>query len=75
MLLNENISIFNHFHPCLNYQSKEFLLIDPTNTFEIDTKYNLILKKYLNIKQQQYYELILKEPQNNQTNQVRQSKQ
>jgi hypothetical protein len=48
------------------------MLIDSTNTFEIDKKFNLILKKYLNIKQQQYYQLILKEIETNQTEQVRQ---
>ena len=71
-LLNEKIPIVNHFHHCLQNQSKEWMLSDSTNTFEIDQKLNLIVKKYLNIKQQQYYQLILKEIETNQTEQVRQ---
>jgi hypothetical protein len=72
VLFNSKIPIFNHVHHCLNNQSKEFILIDTTNTFDIDSQFNLIVKKYLNIKQQQYYQLILREIENNQTNQVRQ---
>jgi hypothetical protein len=71
ILLNESISIFNQYHPCLNNQSKNWKLIDPTNTFEIDKQWNLILKKYLNIKQQEYYQVFLKDSDANQTNQVR----
>jgi hypothetical protein len=67
MFLNEHISIFNQYHQCLNNRSKDFILIDQTNTFEIDQKLNLILKKSLNIKQQNIYYLIL---QQNSTNQV-----
>ncbi|CAF1243955.1 unnamed protein product [Adineta steineri] len=70
IFLNEQISIFNRYHYCLNNHSKQFIINDPTNTFEIDNKYNLIVKKYLNIKQQQNYEIILKEIENNQTEEI-----
>ncbi|CAF1014100.1 unnamed protein product [Rotaria sordida] len=72
ILLNEKISLINYFHSCLNNQTKEFILIDSTNTFDIDKNYNLFIKKYLNTKQQQNYELILKEIQNNQTDDINQ---
>lgn len=67
MFINERISISNHNHQCLNNQSKDLIFIDKTNTFEIDQNFNLILKKYLNTKQQNIYRLIL---QSNSTNQV-----
>jgi hypothetical protein len=71
ILLNETISIFNRGHYCLNNQSKEFILTDPTNTFDIDKKYNLVIKKYFNIRQQQNYQVNLKQVRQNQTDEVR----
>jgi hypothetical protein len=68
--LNEHISIFNHYHPCLNDETKYLMIIDPTNTFEIDQKLNLILKKYLNTKQQNIYHITLQQKSNNSTNEV-----
>ena len=70
VLLNESISIFNRYHPCLNNQTKQFVLIDSTDTFTIDKKLNLILRKYLNVKQKTTYRLIVQEKQNNFTNKV-----
>ncbi|CAF1160385.1 unnamed protein product [Rotaria sp. Silwood1] len=70
ILLNEKISLNNNYsHICLNNKTKKLILIDSTNTFHIDQYYNLIIKKYLNIKQQQNYELILKDNQTNEINQ------
>jgi hypothetical protein len=69
-LLNNRFSMYNHNHHCLNNQSEQFILIDPTNTFEIDQKRNLIWKKYLNIKQQRIYQLTLQQIPNNRTNAV-----
>ncbi|CAF1590950.1 unnamed protein product [Rotaria sp. Silwood1] len=70
ILLNEKISLNNNYsHICLNNKTKKLILIDSTNTFYIDQYYNLIIKKYLNIKQQQNYELILKDNQTNEINQ------
>ncbi|CAF3999103.1 unnamed protein product, partial [Rotaria sp. Silwood1] len=52
ILLNEKISLNNNYsHICLNNKTKKLILIDSTNTFYIDQYYNLIIKKYLNIKQ------------------------
>jgi hypothetical protein len=70
VLLNERISIFNRYHHCLNNRSNELILIDSTDTFEIDRKFNLILKKYLNVKQQHIYHLTLQQKRKNQTNDV-----
>ena len=63
MLLNDHISIYNHNHNCLNNQTKELKLIDSTYTFDIDENLNLILKKYLNVKQKNIYNLILEQQQ------------
>jgi hypothetical protein len=71
ILLNQQIPIFNRNHYCLNNHSKDFILIDPTETFKIDQKLNLILQKYLNVKQQNIYHLTLQQKQDNYTNQVR----
>ena len=71
ILLNERISLIEHFHSCLNNPTKQFYLIDQTNTFVIDQKKNLIVKKYLDIKQQENYQLILKEIRYNRTDHVR----
>jgi hypothetical protein len=70
ILLNERISIFNRYHHCLNNQSNQLRLIDSTDTFEIDRKFNLILKKYLNVKQQHIYHLTLQQKRTNHTNDV-----
>ncbi|CAF0919369.1 unnamed protein product [Rotaria sp. Silwood1] len=70
MLLNEHISIYNRYHHCLNNQSNEVILLDPTDTFHIDKKFNLILKKYLNVKQQNFYYLTLQQKQNNSTSDI-----
>jgi hypothetical protein len=70
IFLNQHISIFNHYHSCLNDTTKDLIIIDPTNTFDIDQKLNLILKKYLNIKQQNVYHLMIQQKSNNSTNEV-----
>ncbi|CAF1437800.1 unnamed protein product [Rotaria magnacalcarata] len=69
IFLNEKVPLQNYFHSCLNNQTKELILIDSTNTFAIDKNNNLIVRKYLNIKQQQNYELTL---ENNQTDEINQ---
>jgi hypothetical protein len=68
--LDEHIPVFNRHHYCLNNYSKELILIDPTETFKIDQKFNLILLKYLNVKQQNIYHLTLQQKPNNYTNEV-----
>ncbi|CAF4144579.1 unnamed protein product, partial [Rotaria sp. Silwood2] len=70
ILLNEQISIYNRYHHCLNNQSNQLILIDPTDTFHIDKKFKLILKKYLNVKQQNFYSLTLQQKQTNSTNDI-----
>ncbi|CAF3556208.1 unnamed protein product [Rotaria socialis] len=69
IFLNEKIPLQNYFHSCLNNQTNELILIDSTNTFDIDKNNNLIARKYLNIKQQSNYELTL---ENNQTDEINQ---
>ena len=67
--LNENISLFNKYHHhCLKDQSKTWKLIDPTDTFTINQKLQLTIKKYLNTKQRDYYQIFLKDNQTNQVN-------
>ncbi|CAF4826405.1 unnamed protein product, partial [Rotaria magnacalcarata] len=68
IFLNENFPLRDYFHSCLNNQTKELILIDSTNAFDMNKNYNLILRKYLNIKQQENDELTL---ENNQTDAVR----
>jgi len=70
IFLNQRISISNYYHHCLNNQTNDFILIDSTNTFDIDQNFNLIIKKYLNTKQQNIYHLILQQKQDNSTDQV-----
>lgn len=67
-LLNEKFSLTKYFHSCLINQTYDLMLFDSTNTFDIDKNNNLLLKKHLNIKQQQTYNLLI---QNNQTDEVR----
>lgn len=67
LLLNERISISNRYHHCLNDPSKDLILIDPTETFQIDRKLNLILMKYLNHRQRNIFYLTLQEKPNNST--------
>ncbi|CAF5065787.1 unnamed protein product [Rotaria magnacalcarata] len=67
ILLNERISIFNRHHRCLNNQSNELILNDPTDTFDIGKNFNLILKKHLNAQQQRSYDLTLQQKQKNST--------
>ncbi|CAF5135234.1 unnamed protein product, partial [Rotaria magnacalcarata] len=70
ILLNERISIFNRHHRCLNNQSNELILNDPTDTFDIGKNFNLILKKHLNAQQQRSYDLTLQQKQKNSTDDV-----
>lgn len=67
LLLNERISIYNRHHHCLNDPSKDLILIDPTETFQIDRKLNLILMKYLNHRQRSIFYLTLQEKSTNST--------
>ena len=67
LLLNKPISIYNRHHHCLNDPSKDLILIDPTETFRIDGKLNLLLVKYLNSKQRNIYYLTLQEKSSNST--------
>ncbi|CAM4771720.1 unnamed protein product [Rotaria magnacalcarata] len=70
ILLNERISIFNRHHRCLNNQSNELILNDPTDTFDIGKNFNLILKKHLNAQQQRSYDLTLQQKQKNSTDDI-----
>ncbi|UJR36434.1 hypothetical protein I4U23_029157 [Adineta vaga] len=67
LLLYEKISIFNRYHHCLNNQSNNLILFDSTQTFQLDENFNLILTKYLNIQQRNFYQLILQQKPNNST--------
>ncbi|CAF0736102.1 unnamed protein product [Adineta steineri] len=70
ILLNDKIPIFNRYHHCLNNQSNELILSDSTHTFEIERNFHLVLKKYLNVKQQKIYHLTLQQKENNSTKNV-----
>lgn len=70
ILLNEHISIWNQDHHCLNNQTNDLVLIDPTDTFDIDNKFNLILNKHLNVKRQNTYYLTVQQKQTNFTDEV-----
>lgn len=67
LILNDRISIYNRYHHCLNDPSKDLILIDSTETFQIDRKLNLILMKYLNDRQRNIYYITLQEKPNNST--------
>lgn len=71
ILLKERISIYNNYHRCLNNnQSNELILTDATETFDINQNMNLILRKHLNTKQQNFYQLTLQQKQINATDEV-----
>ena len=69
--VNERISLANHSSHCFDNQVNDLILLDSTETFELDQDTHLILKKSLNFAHQQQYHLLLKTPTNNRTSQVR----
>ncbi|CAF1670202.1 unnamed protein product, partial [Adineta ricciae] len=69
--LYERIPLYNRYHHCLNNQSTELVLFDPTQTFQLDDNLNLVLMKYLNVKQRKFYQLILQQNPNNSTNDIK----
>ena len=70
--VNERISgLANHSSHCFDSQVNDLILLDSTETFDMDQDGHLILKKPLNVAHQQQYQLLLKTPTNNRTSQVR----
>jgi hypothetical protein len=68
--VNERISLANHSSHCFAGQGNDLILLDSTETFELDHDTHLILKKPLNVAQTQQYQLLLKTPTNNRTSQL-----